>query len=72
VAQEEDKDIKQEEQDLVTKLEKTWSRLKIARTAGRRDFTTYEYMLFDTLKSFRELIMDHRCRLDEIEKLVKK
>ena len=53
--------------ELIDKIEKTWNRLKIARSAGRRDFQTYEFVLYESLNALRALLIDHERRLKEIE-----
>jgi hypothetical protein len=53
--------------DLIDKIEKTWNRLKIARSAGRRDFQTYEFVLYESLNALRALLIDHEHRLKQIE-----
>ena len=60
--------IKKETEDLMTRIEKHWNRLKIARAAGRRDFTSYEYVLYDILTCFRDFVVEHERRLEAIEK----
>lgn len=53
--------------ELLDRLERTWSRLKIARSAGRRDFQTYEFVLYESLSALRVLVMDHEHRLADME-----
>ncbi len=72
MAPDEDKDVKKTSSELIENLEKTWNRLKIARSAGRRDFQTYECVLFEALEKIRELILEQGHRLDSIEKQLKK
>jgi len=60
--------VKKETGNLTERIEKHWNRLKIARAAGRRDFTSYEYVLHDILTCFRDFIIKHEKRLDAIEK----
>lgn len=60
-------DKKDARTDLIDNIEKTWSRLKIARSAGRRDFQTYEFVLYESLGALRALLIDHESRLKEIE-----
>jgi hypothetical protein len=60
-------DKKKTSSELIDKIEKTWNRLKIARSAGRRDFQTYEFVLYESLGALRALVIDHERRLKEIE-----
>lgn len=58
---------KKEGGELLDKIEKTWNRLKIARSAGRRDFQTYEFVLYESLSALRALVMELERRLSEME-----
>ncbi len=60
-------DEKNTSSELIDKIEKTWNRLKIVRSAGRRDFQTYEFVLYESLSALRALVIDHERRLKEIE-----
>jgi len=67
VSDNEDMNAKKESGELLDKIEKTWNRLKIARSAGRRDFQTYEFVLYESLSALRALVIDHERRLSAIE-----
>ncbi len=62
--------IQKETGDLMTRIEKHWNRLKIARAAGRRDFTSYEYVLYDILTCLRDFVVEHERRLAAVEKSI--
>lgn len=61
--------VEQQGNALIAQIEKTWNRFKIARAGGsRRDFQTYEVVLFEFIKVVRELLLEHERRLKAIEK----
>jgi len=64
--------VKKKSGELLDRIEKIWNRLKIARSAGRRDFQTYEFVLYESLSALRALVIDHERRLSVIEQELQK
>ena len=72
VSADKDANVRKVGGELLDRIEKTWNRLKIVRSAGRRDFQTYEFVLYESLSALRALVMDHERRLSAIEQELQK